>query len=559
MKRRILWTFLISGVFGWAVAHFTVGNAGAIALRAAVSEGRMRFSSAEQRSAASRLASLKGKSAQEQAAIIAGWWEITSVSELRHLYSLLREVPREFQDEARAILLGRWAMLEPDSLLLQATREGTAGKIAVMQAFSRHWAAGRSPEEIADMAVNAVGDVRKFVPEMRTGGRYEMETALAAGNAIHREFGLDGRVLLELARRLDLPMPMDGYLATFSALTAADPAEARRQLELIKDPDARHAATLGMASRLADTDPAAALALCESGGKDIVRVVAPAYLKHLLKLPPAEAWQKAGEFTANFGNTNSNAMSLFIQRMSARDPSGLVPFLEGQNSANRGLPLLVAGITATPAATELLLEYAGTEGFSQAGQLSSIITRNIEIAGVLDQLDNRDAATRVSAANTMLSQAHLGLTLRDTARLLEMSAESPLSYRSIHTSLGSEDPEDWVDQGLAKTVARQWPDSANLLETLSPAARAQALPGFLSGVAAADPHQAARLLAAEPDSPATAAAAAQLAGSWAANDLQAALTWADSLPPAQRTAARTGMKEQLEKWGADSVVTGGPQ
>ena len=142
MKRRILWTFLISGVLGWAVAHFTVGNAGAIALRAAVSEGRMRFSSAEQRSAASRLASLKGKSAQEQAAIIAGWWEITSVSELRHLYSLLREVPREFQDEARAILLGRWAMLEPDSLLLQATREGTAGKIAVMQAFSRHWAAG---------------------------------------------------------------------------------------------------------------------------------------------------------------------------------------------------------------------------------------------------------------------------------------------------------------------------------------------------------------------------------------------------------------------------------
>lgn len=555
MKRRILWTFLISSVIGWAGAHFTVGNAGAIALRAAVSEGRMRFSSAEQRSAASRIASLQGKSPQEQAAIIAGWWEITSVSELRHLYALLKDVPGAFRYEARAILLGRWAMLEPDSLLLQAAREDNEGKAAILHAFCRHWAAGRSTEEIADMVVSAVGDVRKFVPEMTPGGRYALETALAAGNQIHREFGMDGRVLLELSRRLNLPMPMDGYVAIFSALAATDPAEARRQIALIQDPDTRHAATVGMASRLADSDPAAALALCETGGKDITKAVAPAYLRHLLKLPPAEAWQKAGEFVSKYGEARSNAMSLFLQRMTAKDPAGLVPFLRSQNSASRGMASIVVGMGHNPEASEAIMDYLSEEGLNTVFTHGMLAARKEETSALLDRLSRRDPATQVFAAEAILRMAGANDDFRARAtinvlpRLLEMSAGPGSSYSDMRAGFGRPLGEQKANQGVAHAVAAHWPDSATLLDTLSPAARAAALPGFLSGVAAADPQQAAALLAKEPDSPAAATATELLGQTWAEQDLQAALAWADSLPPARRAAARTGMKEQLAQWG----------
>jgi len=122
MKRRrlFLYTFLLSTAAGWAAAHFSVGNTGAIALRAAISEGRMAFSTTEKTAAAAQVSSLAGKSLAAQAEIIAQWANMTSLAGIRHLYAALDKVPHGLRDMARDILLDRWAMLDPDSLLLAA-------------------------------------------------------------------------------------------------------------------------------------------------------------------------------------------------------------------------------------------------------------------------------------------------------------------------------------------------------------------------------------------------------------------------------------------------------
>ncbi len=557
MKRRrlYLWTFLAASIAGWAAAHFTVGNVGTVALRAVISEGRMKFSSGEKQSAATRTASLTGKSIAEQAAIIAGWWQITSVAEIRHLYAALDKVPSDLRDEARDILLGRWAILDPDSLLLAALR-GSDGneRIVMLRAFSRHWAAGRSPDEIADMIVSVASDVRKFIPESPAGGYFRPETALATGRLLEQQFGLDPRVLLTLAARLNIKLPQDGYLAIFSALARSNPQEARARLAEITDHAARRAATAGVASQLALTDPAAALAMCASGDRDLIAAITPGYFKHLLSLPAAEAWQKAGEFSEHYAPGN-HSMILFLQRMGARDPAGLFTWMASRPAQERqagefvltlgGGPLLDAQykdyyLNASPRTVSWL---ANTMALFQSG--SGAPGQTIQWLASTNRPD-----LQMAAAGTMLyrlKDLH-DTTTAETRQLIEMLHAARLSP-DARAKLVTVEIKDERNEGIAAAVSRRWPESAALLDGLSPAARETALPGFFRGAAAADPIRAAALLAAEPETPAAAEAAASLAKAWSVTDLRAAQQWVQSLTGERHARAESALRPALESWG----------
>ena len=557
MKRRrlYLWTFLAASIAGWAAAHFTVGNAGTVALRAVISEGRMKFSSSEKQSAAARTASLTGKSIAEQAAIIAGWWQLTSVAEIRHLYAALDKVPSDLRDEARDLLLGRWAMLDPDSLLLAALRETDNSKrIAILHAFSLHWAAGRSPDEIADMVVSVAGDVRKFIPESPAGGYFRPETALASGRFLQEQFGLDPRVLLTLAARLHMKLPPEGYVAIFSALARSSPQEARDRLAEITDPAARRAATAGVASQLALTDPAAALAMCASGDRDLISAVTPGYLKYLLSLPVAEAWQKAGEFSERYVPGN-HSMILFLQRMGARDSAGLFSWMSNRPAEERQAGEFVLALGGGPVLDAQYKDYFLNASPHTAMWLANAMALFQSGSGSPGETiqwlaDTNRPDLQMAAAGTMLyrlKDLH-DTTTAETRQLIEMLHAAPLSPEA-RAKLVTDEIKDERSEGIAAAVSRQWPESAALLDGLSPAARESALPGFIRGAAAADPTRAAALLAAEPETPAAAEAAASLAKAWAVTDLRAAQQWLQSLTGERHARAESALRPALESWG----------
>lgn len=556
MRRRpFLWIFLAATAAGWAAAHFTVGNAGTVALRAVISEGRMKFSSSEKQSAAARAALLTGKTIPEQAAVIAGWWQLTSVAEIRHLYAALDKVPNNLRDEARDVLLGRWAMLDPDSLLLAAVREGDFNKRnAILRAFSLSWAAGRSPDEIADMVVSVAGDIRKFMPEPPAGGYFRPESAFATGRNLEELFGLDGRVLLTLAARLNMKLPPEGYATIFSALARSSPREARARLAEITDPAARRAAAAGVASQLALTDPAAALAMCEGGDRDLIAAITPGYLKHLLTLPVEEAWKKAGEFSEQCAPGN-HSMIVFLQRMGARDPAGLFTWMASRPAEERRGGEFVLSLGGGPALDAQTKEYCLNASPQTVMWLANTMAVFQTDSGTASETIQWLAGTsrpdlQMAAAGTMLYRLKdlTDATTAETRQLIEMLHAAPLSPEAREKLVPAE-INDERSKGIATAVSRQWPESAALLDGLSPAARETALPGFIRGAASADPTRAAALLAAEPDTQVAAEAAAGLAEAWAITDLPAAQRWLQSLTGERRARAESVLRPALESWG----------
>lgn len=557
MKRRrhYLWTFLFCTLAGWAAAHFTVGNAGSVALRAAVSEGRMAFASREKESATARMASLAGKSLPDQAAIIAGWWQLTSVAEIRHLYAALDKLPREFRDAAGDILLGRWAMLDPDSLILAMLREGNFNKsFPYLVAFSRHWAAGRSPEEVAELVHSVAGDLRKFIPEPRTGGYNRPGESFAMGNRLVNHLSMDPLAALEVVKRLRFPMPAEGYSALFSALAKLNPAEAQRRLAEITDPASRRAAEAGIASQLAVTNPEAALALCAKGDAEMAKVIAPGYMKHLLSLPNAEAWQKAGEFL-DLSGTSGHIMHEFLQRMALRDPAGLFQWVQDRPEGQRGSADFVIGQVAGPDSREAFRSYlqnAAPSSVRNTLTIAAVVNgSNPELQDTARWLaENAAPDVQISAAAGLVRNMRQDRFVADTSHtgdLIEMLHAAELSP-DVRRQLINEDDVRSINEGIAASVSRNWPESAALLDGLSPAARETALPGYMRGAAAQEPERAAALLAAQPDSPAALEAAAALASEWARYDLDAAQSWAATLTGERRAKAQETLTKAAAGW-----------
>jgi hypothetical protein len=556
MKRRpYLWTFLFTLATGWAAAHFTVGSAGSVALRAVVSEGRMAFSSSEKESAAARTASLTGKSLAEQAGIIAGWWDLTSVAEIRHLYAALDKLPPQFRDAAREILLGRWAMLDPDSLILAAAREGDNNvRLHFVTALLRHWAAGRSPEEVADKIAAVAGDARKFIPEPPPGGYYRPGEALAQGNAMLERFAFDPRAALEVLDRLKFKMPAEGYSAVFSALAKLDPAEAQRRLAAITDPALRRAAEMGIASQMAERDPEAALALCAKGGKEAVAAIAPGYFKHLLSLPNAEAWKKAGEFMDRF-NADGRGNHMFLQTMAQRDPAGFFQWMGERPSAQRGMGEMIMGSASGPELREAMQGYLSTAGYR--GMYTVLLTGTM-VGGNAEEVkattrwlaDNATPDRQVYAGASllgMLRQFNGATDTADTRTMIQMMHAAELSPETSALLLNKDDVGR-TTEGIAASVSRNWPESAALLDGLSPSAVQTALPGFIRGAAAQEPERAATFLAAQPDSPAAIQSAETLAKEWSRFDLEAAQQWAATLTGDRRTNAEKALADAAKDW-----------
>jgi hypothetical protein len=557
MKRRrlYLWTFLLTAAAGWAGAHFTVGNAGSVALRAVVSEGRMAFASEDKESAAARVASLTGKSAPDMAAVIAGWWQLTSVAEIRHLFAALDKVPDKFRASARDILLGRWAMLDPDSLILAGLRESDFNKrVFYLGALCRHWAAGRSPEDVADLLHSTLGDLRKFIPEPRAGGYYQPGNELLLGRAMLHHLGMDPRMALEVARRLDYPIPPEGCAAIFSALAKLDPAEAQRRLIEITDPAARRAAEAGIASQLALTNPQAALALCDKGGPGMAASVAPAYFQHLLSLPAAEAWQKAGEFVDRF-DVSINKVLPLLERLTLRDPAGIFRWMEDRPASQRKAAEWVIGHAEGPGMQDAMQRYLATAS-PQSAEMAVLVGSVLhhEDAKLQSTVEwartNATPDIQIAVANAALRTSHSpesSLDLATTAKALEMQHAVQLSPETRELLI-HEGMTDRLPDYVSNTVARNWPESAGFLDQLSPAAREAALPGFMQGAAQQDPAQAAQIFAVQPESAATPEAAAALAKEWAEYDLDAARQWAQTLSGEARTRAEAAMKEAAASW-----------
>lgn len=558
-SRIYIFTFVAAAAAGWAAAHFSVGNAGSVALRAVVSEGRMAFSSSEKSAAAARIASLEGKPMAEQAAILAGWWNLTSVAEIRHLYAAIDKVPYELRGEARDILLGRWAVLDPDSLLLGAIRETDFNKRGpFLRAFGRYWAAGRSPEEVVDLLVNTAGDLRKFMPDLPVGGYYRPGSERLYGNSIVDAMDVDPRMLLDLAQRLTIKLPPEGLAAVFSALAKVDPAEARRRLAGITDPVARRAATAGLASQLASSDPDAALALCAGGDRELATAVTPGYLKHLLTLPPGEAWQKAAAFSDQF-QMSGNSMIPFLQRMAARDPAGFFQWMGERPARDRQMGEIILALGPGPDAMAQAREYfVSAPPQSGTWMLSSLMMTGGNAGESISWLQSSGRPDlQIQTAGRLLydfqRSDRIDLSTTETAQIIEMMHAAPLSEELTERFLPAEIRDERM-QGIAKAVMNNWPESANLLETLSPAARETALPGFIQGVAAIEPARAAALLAAVPETLGAAEAAADLAKVWAGYDLDAAQQWSASLTGERRARAEAALRESAAPWQISPVA-----
>ena len=139
------------------------------------------------------------------------------------------------------------------------------------------------------------------------------------------------------------------------------------------------------------------------------------------------------------------------------------------------------------------------------------------------------------------------------AQIIEMMHAAPLSEELTERFLPAEIRDERM-QGIAKAVMNNWPESANLLEALSPAARETALPGFIQGVAALEPERAAALLAAAPETPGSAEAAAGLAKVWAGFDFDAAQQWSASLAGERRARAEAALRESAAPWQISPVA-----
>ena len=164
--------------------------------------------------------------------------------------------------------------------------------------------------------------------------------------------------------------------------------------------------------------------------------------------------------------------------------------------------------------------------------------------------ENSTPDRQIYGAAVMLAQQKNFVGGADTAltrQWLEMMHAVELSPETSEMLL-NKDQRNLTTDGIAAWVEHTWPESAMLLDGLSPAAVETALPGFIRSAATQDPEHASVLLASQPDSAAATEAAGQLAKGWAEYDVDAARAWASTLTGPRREAAEKVIEPVLREW-----------
>jgi hypothetical protein len=529
-------------VLGFAVAHFTVGSAGSVALRAVVAEAQMRLFTGAQDVADERIAALQGKSFAERAKIIAGWDNLESVPEIRRLYERAKSLPDDVRLAAMEILLRRWVQLDPDSLALQAVKAAGHEEIRMLvRCFARDWAAGRSAEEMADKIQAVLGDVRKYIPELqhRTDpAKYRLPSHDDSYFAEACRF-LPPEVFPMLADRLHIEMPVEAQTTLAALLGRKNMAAGEAYVAALPTEELRRLGKMALARELTRSNPEAGWQMATELGREAQKAAAKSYVLALGRQDASRGLESLGRLLEAELISPDEVVD-WLNVLGWKDAGQVSRWINTLPPTHRNLQNVFLSFRTVETT---LLQIAEAPPQVQQMLLSMSATReDMSAADLLEwgQSTGRGdlQAQAALAALRRLGDAGSPNFMAEAADALNAAASFPSGIR-----------EDDQFYELHDLISAQWPRSQELIHSLTPEAQERFRSSFLIGAADADPAAAETMWREiPPDSPNYEATTLQFAERWALSDLDAAQRWVESLQADLRAKAMDKISGVAKAW-----------
>jgi hypothetical protein len=247
---------------------------------------------------------------------------------------------------------------------------------------------------------------------------------------------------------------------------------------------------------------------------------------------------------------NGTALIQIYDSIAQRDEAAAIHLAMSAPAKYRNLMQSFTGIFSPTEANQAAMNQALPEAAAtvQSSYFRSQLYHDATALDLLKQLPGLPNETSQSialeTAMVAVSSGRTDAPLADLTTILNLSSTMTKPVMEVDDFIGK-NAEFTYHETVGSLIASQWPESQQLLQTLTPAAQERFLPELANGIVLRDPAMAIQLVAAHGGWTERADLAASFAETWSAQDPAAALKWAQTLSgPAKEKALTIAQKAQ---------------